>query len=1376
MPSFEELQAQLNGGIPTSPQPVTWTPDARSERVRNLLASGGRIQDTDQIGGSGSGWRPPEEWSQAIENQSQKSDDGGGFGWSDISSGFGQFIDIIDTPRAFTVSGINELIDLTGQNGGQASWSEFMDQGWDNMGFRELMENRDAFTTERGYPGFVGASIGFIGDVVSDPLTYVGVGAVRHGFRGGIKGIDALVTAARAGDTRAAAELAQVQLRQGIRDGSRRHLSETVTELGRRVTKEGDDLYRPDLVAQGLTRDMFDDVVRVTGQRGNAAFTSRYASGYDQRVIDALGIKGRMHGVKAGGVALPGTAKVGEAAANLNGSLKAWMGNSRAAQRWRNKFVGDNETFFGQAERQFMNELLTGAGDPARAARGLVALRRAKGVSWDWHASKAAATSGKKGKFPASRFKNLTDDQISELGDIIESGAFREGSGEFNDLATDLYHWYNDIGNELRDVYDVDFNWQSNYVNHMMTDQAIRAARSGDQRLVRAGVNPDEMFQQTRTLRQGDSFLGERIPVIDEGASATIKQLNEISNRVLGYDMFESDIRMQMSAYLAQAQRAIHKSEIARALDDMGEGINKEVLAAVKEVDEAAKDMVGELADQGRAVHKARKAIQKRAKDLETEATGKLHALNDASTALGRVRGALAGNQAALQFWETAAESGSKAARDTARRKTAELRRRIGKLETQAAAAERRLAKAESLVEKSQVRAQMKEVAAEQRSLNSQLDSLTEATSQVDQWAKTGSAKQFDARVADEMRKASRRVNEAQKRYITRSNNVAELSADSAVLGLLADKETQYSMLSNLINDADDFLAKFPTGKGRGKASARKTLKQLDTVQLREQADVLRRVFDEAGDDQAVKLLADVEASYLSAAGKAFDGFKGSDIGKAIGSIDDPKFQQMMTDILESGFAQMNRTVALPDYYQQALNKVPQNPRQWSEMSKVVQAYDRAMNWWKGLATTSPGFVIRNLYGGMFSMYLDGVNPNNVRRFAGMFKRFNSLGADITNPETQKAMRKYMAKRFGDRADEEYDNFVGALEAAAGSGWGLNPQEVSTQLVGAKRSLNPFNVEFAPTKAIRDLSTRAEAYMRGTHAYDVLKRTGGDRLTANRHVEMFHFNYRDISEFDRMAKRVVPFWTFFSRNMALQSQVWSKMPQKLNRSYFNLKRNMEYMSEEDDVVPGWFEELGAIRTPFGEPNGGRVYFTPDLPSLRFREDFQKLTGLDDEGNFDPLRALSDTSPFIKVPVEMLDNRELFTGSDYRNRLYDFDEDGNTVARSAPHLLQLAGVKQAADLVFGDNAEIVNGELVWQDNVESAVEDLFPLLGRTERLVPNSPKFSQDERHMQSILSFLGVPTRVNTERNIEGELYAREKRARGAAEAEALRQMLEGLD
>jgi len=379
----------------------------------------------------------------------------------------------------------------------------------------------------------------------------------------------------------------------------------------------------------------------------------------------------------------------------------------------------------------------------------------------------------------------------------------------------------------------------------------------------------------------------------------------------------------------------------------------------------------------------------------------------------------------------------------------------------------------------------------------------------------------------------------------------------------------------------------------------------------------------------------------------------------------------------------------------------------------------------------------------------------------------------------RKWAKSYKGGKFSPKDLQDMDD---ALGAAAASGWGLTPQEVESTLIGSKRSVNPLKADFAPIERIRHLSSRTEAVMRGAHAFDVLQR-GGDVTNALARVEKFHFNYRDITSFDQAAKRVSPFWTFYSRNMALQADIWTRFPQKLNRSYFNLKRNMELGTDEEEVLPEYMREMGAIRTPFGEDGGGKWYLTPDLPSLRFRQDFAQLTGTGGEG-LDPLRLLSDTGPAVKTPVQLIANRNLFTNIPFKNRLHEYDADGNVVGREAPGMLQGeipftglqvpgAGqaIQQAANLLPG--TEMVDGRLLMQDNTQSAVEDFVTVLGRQSRLDPNQPKYEQ--RQAASALSFLGAPVKQNTEQMIQGELYGRKVDAEEEARQKAYMEMIQGL-
>ena len=255
--------------------------------------------------------------------------------------------------------------------------------------------------------------------------------------------------------------------------------------------------------------------------------------------------------------------------------------------------------------------------------------------------------------------------------------------------------------------------------------------------------------------------------------------------------------------------------------------------------------------------------------------------------------------------------------------------------------------------------------------------------------------------------------------------------------------------------------------------------------------------------------------------------------------------------------------------------------------------------------------------------------------------------------------------------------------------------------------------------------------------------------------------------------------------MALQAEMWTRFPKKLNRSYFNLKENLELQSDPDAVTPGYFEELGAIRTPWGENDGGKWYLTPDLPSLRFRSDLAQVTGTGEDG-LDPIRMVSDMAPAIKVPVEMAMNRELFTDIPFKNRLYDYDDEGNPTARRATDILQgeipgtdfevpVVGslIKNAADIALRDNAELVNGELLIQDNAESAIEDFVPLVGRAARLLPNNEKF--ESRANQSRISFAGLPARQNTVQSMRGELYGRQIDQESDARQRAIDELLESL-
>ena len=565
--------------------------------------------------------------------------------------------------------------------------------------------------------------------------------------------------------------------------------------------------------------------------------------------------------------------------------------------------------------------------------------------------------------------------------------------------------------------------------------------------------------------------------------------------------------------------------------------------------------------------------------------------------------------------------------------------------------------------------------------------------------------------------------------------------------------------------------AAFSKGRGRGSkltVAEKHARNDLLTDQI---AAVQKALQDpDVGTDPVRKLLLDEEmkalvfdaktAELMLTAQEVRDGM--------IVALNDPKFAGRLMADIEAGFRRIaGTTEQAPAWLADAMRKVPdlRNLSERQALTKALKEYDRAMNLWKSWATGSPGFVVRNLYSGMFSMYLDDVSPYNLRKMQGYLKHYEGWNNNwLSNTATDKqgfAFADAWARKKG-YSEAEIEYFHKAIEAATGSGWGLTPQEVQTALqrgtsTGLGAKVNPFSTEFAPTGWVRNKSSNAEARMRAGHAFDHLVK-GGDVVSATQVLERFHFNYRDISQLDRSLKRVMPFWMFYSRNMSLQASVWGRMPDKLNRSYYNFKRNMEQGYEGDEVKPRYFDDIGAVGTQFGKPGGSQWYATPDLPSLRFMQDIENLD--------DPVRMASSFAPPFKTAAQLFKGENLFTGAPFKDRLTDFDVNGNEYNRVAPRFFQLPGVKQAT----GYGSEVLghlpgleklksgiqfgpNGELLMTDRIQSVTEDFIPLLGRGTRLVPNNPR--DESRVADRWLSFFGIPVKQNTAPMIQGENYRR---------------------
>ena len=1334
---------------------------------------------------------------EAAQRPSEPSDGGGGLDIGDVggwaAKAFSGIIDVVDTPRAALVSGLDQIADMS--NGEGFDIGEFVQNTRDNYRFQELMqehgnafgsdkEGEGWFGSEGGWAGWVQPTVGFIGDIAADPFTYA------------IGGTTQLAKGAKA-----------TPLDESVRIGARKNMAVTVAD---------------EAAKKGLTGS--DDVAKLieaVGRKGRGGLTAKgqEAAGYSDDVLEKLGLntqfgyrvstpftRGKV-GVNLGGK------RLAEASENTKAILKSRLSDTPFASKFRGAFISGASDGITQAERRWTEALLTGAKDAPEAARGLAAIRMAKNDVFPWLDEQVTLLE----KNISPKMAGMKPDELADFTRKLEMGELD------TETLKAVRGWYDDIRNQLSEI-GVPVNRVENYSPHRLTEKAKRLVINKEGAVGELGLDAARSFQKTRVLKQGDQFMGVRIPVETEGAFARIDQLNQIAKDVAGikFNLFEDDAAKLMGYYLDDAVKArLNRQVINKAVDEMGigfRGLNEDQL---KELSEAGFDALVEgdqllkkaAKQQRKTIDKAakgaaakRKVVAKELKELEEADQAVAARYVEAVSARDAAQGKVRAYEYALQKQSELMDSLKKAKGSQAAKKGA-LRKKINGLEKKLEDARGQLARAEDRFAKAENAKQIAASGNEAQVLKAGLDDATQEMKAADEAYKALQADPIAPKeqvAAEQMAEALENVTQVRKEFVSAQDGVTDAAA--TWVWHLTDTQAKVDRLTNLKNSLDTVVAQ-KNGIG-----------QADIADLDDRVNTIIKVLKDS-DENLLNELGTIEAQALAYDMAEKGGarmVKGSEYrANVYKAMSDPKYQEFMTAQLDEKYRLIDGSINIPEWFDEATSVVPRTMEDWGRARRMLEKYDKAMNIWKGFATTSPGFVFRNLYSGLFNMHLDGVNPNNVRKFNGFLRQYHKESflasgiKKITPGATPRMNQEFgmenaikWARKKG-YSEREIAAFEGAMRAAGVSGWGLNPQEISTQLVGAKGSWNPFNVEFVPTRVVRGASTNVEALMRGSHAYDVIMRMGGeadsvfkrmpdgklmlDDSAMNQavfHVEKFHFNYRDLSNLDRGAKRAIPFWTFYSRNMALQADVWTRYPQKLNRSYFNFKANMELTSDPDQVEPSFFPELGAIRTPFGERDGGTIYLTPDLPSLRFRQDLAELVpGSSGEG-FDPIRLLSDTGPAIKVPMEMLQNRELFTDIPFKNRLYDYDSEGNAVLRKGPSILQGEipftdiDVPVVSDVMtrLGDllpGTERVNGDLLMQDNTQSAIEDIIPLIGRAERLDPDSPK--QQDRQGQNWLSFIGASVRQNNERSIQGELYSRQKKLEEQAREEAKQRLLEQL-
>jgi hypothetical protein len=446
-----------------------------------------------------------------------------------------------------------------------------------------------------------------------------------------------------------------------------------------------------------------------------------------------------------------------------------------------------------------------------------------------------------------------------------------------------------------------------------------------------------------------------------------------------------------------------------------------------------------------------------------------------------------------------------------------------------------------------------------------------------------------------------------------------------------------------------------------------------------------------------------------------------------------PKFQEVLVRELERSKAiwPKDESKMWPQWMQDASEQlVPV-----AKSHRLLQAMDWFNSVFKAQATLSPGFHVRNGYSAVFMNMVHGVELSEMKTWRKALAAYRTGGIDAVDASVRPFMQQVVDAGFlttGTRWSHELSAMgEGRLAGHAGDMSAVAPhtlgESIKAEAKGSLFSLS--NPGDNPVNRLSNLAgVRVEQFARSVLAFHDLK-AGMSLETAWERVAHVHFDYTDLSSLEsNVLKRVIPFWTWSSRNLPLQVESILSKPKWYSR-FLSVKRNVELAAGPmDPLTPEWLQDNpGAVRV------GADQWLTPDLPFVGAQQLSQSLR---DEG---PLGVMQDVAPILRLPFEAKAGKQSFG---------DIPLSDKPVKLPTTWLPLVPAIKAAT----GDSVVFrKDGDWVIAGDKAYMMESMFPLLGRARRLQPNDPKYQ--ERAVQSWLGFMGFGTRKVTQRDREAKSF-----------------------
>lgn len=301
---------------------------------------------------------------------------------------------------------------------------------------------------------------------------------------------------------------------------------------------------------------------------------------------------------------------------------------------------------------------------------------------------------------------------------------------------------------------------------------------------------------------------------------------------------------------------------------------------------------------------------------------------------------------------------------------------------------------------------------------------------------------------------------------------------------------------------------------------------------------------------------------------------------------------------------------------------------------------------WRAWAILRPGFSNRNFIGAFVNNLQFGVKLKDYRSVAeivALVKQGKEIPEWAKTAEIDRALS--LVSRSSKLSDLTGQAFGGHLETFAGATGELFDQKsiVKKIALGGVGKPGAFRVG----SAVNDMN-KVEENVR----LALFWRARQEGLSFDRAMERVyavHFDYTDLSQFDRNVRKFIPFWTYRSRNLPLQAQLFVHSP-VLSRSLMMQRENLRADGQDHSALPPW---LTGLALPWGNTVLDLNNYFPSGDVISLADQFTRVRS-------DPRVAATTAAGFVGGPAvslaEMVFNRSLYTGQDIAKPT---DSEGNS---------------------------------------------------------------------------------------------------------------------